>query len=105
MKKERIKVQLYNKTYKEIDMTDFSEIPEDLFSNRNDIISVWLPNGVKRIHANAFENCIRLSEVFFPNSLKVIGNEAFRNCINLKKPDIPDKVEVSKSAFVGCKSL
>ncbi len=102
MKQERIKVQLYNKTYKEIDMSDFSEIPEELFSNRSDIVSVWLPDGVKKIDANAFENCFRLSEIFFPNTLRVIGNEAFRNCVNLKKPEISEKVDVSETAFVGC---
>ena len=102
MKQERIKVQLYNRTYKEIDMSDFTEIPEELFSNRNDIISVWLPNGVKKISDNAFENCIRLKEIFFPNTLREIGREAFRNCINLKQPEISEKVDVSESAFEGC---
>ena len=52
----RIKVKLYNKTFKEIDMSDFSVIPEELFANRDDIVEVELPEGVKAISANAFEN-------------------------------------------------
>ena len=44
--KERIKVYLYNKTIKEIDMSDFSCLSEDIFSERGDIIKVILPEGV-----------------------------------------------------------
>ncbi len=33
--KDRIKVYLYNKTFKEIDMSDFTKITEDLFAERN----------------------------------------------------------------------
>lgn len=33
MKRGRIKVTLYNRTLKEIDMSDFSYISEDIFSN------------------------------------------------------------------------
>ena len=51
---KRIKVTLYNKTFKEIDMTDFTVIPEELFANRDDIVEVVLPEGVKVISANAF---------------------------------------------------
>ena len=40
--KERIKVYLYNKTIKEIDMSDFSYLSEDIFSERGDIIKVIL---------------------------------------------------------------
>ena len=47
--KERIKVYLYNKTMKEIDMSDFSYISEDVFSERTDIVKVVLPEGVKRL--------------------------------------------------------
>ena len=36
MKRGRIKVTLYNRTLKEIDMSDFSYISEDIFSNRSD---------------------------------------------------------------------
>ena len=68
--KERIKVYLYNKTMKEIDMSDFSYISEDVFSERTDIVKVVLPEGVKEIGNNAFENCIHLEEVVCPKSLQ-----------------------------------
>ena len=47
MNNKRIKVTLYNRTYKEIDMSDFTCLPEELFANRDDIVEVVLPEGVK----------------------------------------------------------
>ena len=84
MKRGRIKVTLYNRTLKEIDMSDFSYISEDIFSNRSDVVKIELPEGVKKIGNNAFENCNNLEEVIFPDSLEEIGQEAFINCVNLK---------------------
>ena len=49
MNNKRIKVTLYNRTYKEIDMSDFTCLPEELFANRDDIVEVVLPEGVKVI--------------------------------------------------------
>ena len=46
MKRGRIKVTLYNRTLKEIDMSDFSYISEDIFSNRSDVVKIELPEGV-----------------------------------------------------------
>lgn len=105
MKNDRIKVTLFNKTQKEIDMSDFTKIPEELFSNRDDIVTVVLPEGVEVICANAFENCKRLEEVYFPSTLSKIENEAFLNCINLKKAEYSDSVSVDPTAFKGCTNL
>ena len=93
--KERIKVYLYNKTMKEIDM-----------SERTDIVKVVLPEGVKEIGNNAFENCIHLEEVVCPKSLQKIDSEAFIDCISLKKINYDaSKVSVDASAFKGCYNL
>ena len=101
--KERIKVYLYNKTMKEIDMSDFSYISEDVFSERTDIVKVVLPEGVKEIGNNAFEHCIHLEEVV---SLQKIDSEAFIDCISLKKIDYDTaSVKVDASAFKGCYNL
>ena len=98
--KERIKVYLYNKTMKEIDMSDFSYISEDVFSERTDIVKVVLPEGVKEIGNNAFE------EVVCPKSLQKIDSEAFIDCISLKKIDYDTaSVKVDASAFKGCYNL
>lgn len=101
----RIKVTLYNKTIKEIDMSDFSVIPEELFANRDDIVEVVLPERVKVISANAFENCRRLEKIVFPSSLERICDEAFVNCYNLKEAYYNDDVKVSPTAFKGCRNI
>ena len=56
-----------------------------MFSERTDIVKVVLPEGVKEIGNNAFENCIHLEEVVCPKSLQKIDSEAFIDCISLKK--------------------
>lgn len=101
----RIKVKLYNKTFKEIDMSDFSVIPEELFANRDDIVEVELPEGVKSISANAFENCQRLEKVVFPSTLESIGEEAFVNCGSLKEADYGKNVRITPTSFAGCRNL
>ena len=94
----RIKVKLYNKTFKEIDMSDF-------FANRDDIVEVELPEGVKAISANAFENCQRLEKVVFPSTLESIGEEAFVNCSSLKEADYGKNVRITPTSFTGCRNL
>jgi hypothetical protein len=49
MNSNRIKVTLYNRTFKEIDQSDFTRITEGLFSNRDDIVEVAFPDGVETI--------------------------------------------------------
>ncbi len=103
--KDRIKVYLYNKTFKEIDMSDFTKITEDLFAERNDIVKVELPEGVEEIGNHAFENCANLQEIICPDSLKRIGIKAFADCANLKKVNYSEDVEVDATAFAGCPNM
>lgn len=103
--KERIKVVLYNKTLKEIDMTDFSYIGDDIFAYRDDFVKIILPEGVVEIGGHAFECCTRLEEVVCPRSLAVIAEEAFADCINLKKVECGEHVQIAPSAFKGCINL
>ena len=105
MSSNRIKVTLYNRTFKEIDQSDFTRIIEGLFSNRDDIVEVAFPDGVETIGSNAFENCGRLEKVEFPESLKSIESEAFINCTSLKEADYGSDVKVAPDAFKGCINL
>lgn len=105
MVNQRIKITLANMTCKEMDLSDFKVIPEDMFSGRKDIYKVELPEGVEVIGSNAFEDCTSLEEITFPQTLKAIECEAFLNCVSLKKAMIYQKVTVDMTAFKGCKAL
>ena len=105
MNNKRIKVTLHNRTYKEIDMSDFTCLPEELFANRDDIVEVVLPEGVKVISNNAFENCQRLEKVEFPSTLERIESEAFLNCFNLKSAQYGKDVKIDPTSFKGCANL
>lgn len=105
MNKKRIKITLVNKTYKEMDMSDFTSIQDDMFSGNKDIAKVELPEGVEIIKRNAFEGCSSLTEVILPSTIKSIGYEAFANCINLVSINIPEGAEVDKTAFNNCQAL
>lgn len=103
--KERIKVHLYNRTIKEIELSDYSYISEDIFSNRSDIVKVEFPEGVEEIGNHAFENCVNLEEVVCPKSLKRIGESAFEDCINLRNVAGISNVKVAPTAFKGCYNM
>lgn len=100
--KERIKVELFNRTLKEIERSDYTYITEDIFANREDIVKVKLPEGVVEIGDYAFENCRNLEEVICPDSLRRIGSMAFADCISLKNIQYGNDVEVTEDAFKGC---
>lgn len=105
MVKQRIKITLANMTFKEMDLSDFRVIPEDMFSGRKDIFKVELPEGVEEIGSNAFECCTSLEEITFPQTLRNIDYEAFVNCVSLKKAIVNHNINVDKTAFKGCKAL
>jgi len=105
MNRKRIKLELINKTHKEIDMSDFTSIQDDMFSGRTDIAKVELPEGVRAIRRNAFEGCSYLTEVVLPDTVESIGYEAFANCVNLRSINIPSGADVDASAFKNCPAL
>ncbi|CDD56859.1 leucine-rich repeat domain-containing protein [[Bacteroides] pectinophilus] len=105
MNRKRIRITLVNRTYKEIDMSDFTSIQDDMFSGLTDIAKVELPEGVRYIKRNAFEGCAALTEVILPDTIEDIGYEAFANCISLKKINVPDNAKVDSTAFRNCPLL
>ena len=82
------------------------EISADAYRDRNDIVRVIIPDGVKRICDGAFANCNRLLEVVLPESLLHIGSDAFYSCDALQKIYIPYRTEtIGSQAFYGCGAL
>ena len=68
--------------------------------------NVVIPDGVKAIGDEAFENDTLMESVSIPNSVTYIGYEAFSGCTALKSIMIPDSVtETATHVFSGCTSL
>ena len=65
-----------------------------------------IPDGVKVIGYEAFEDCQNLTSVTIPNSVTVIGDCAFYDCENLTSITIPESVtSIGDGAFYGCMGL
>ena len=67
---------------------------------------VTIPDGVKYISNNAFNDCDELTGVTMPNSVENIGSYAFAGCSRLTSATIPSSVtSVGPGAFDGCSGL
>lgn len=71
--------------------------------NRNiPIVSVTLPNTIKKIDGMNFKGCQTLESITFPDSVKVICTSAFGDCSNLASVTLPASPEyVASTAFAG----
>lgn len=71
-------------------------------SERNNVESIHIPEGVTSIGNGAFYGCKSLKHVSLPNTLKSIGEYAFRSCKALTNIVLPDSLTtVGKGAFAG----
>ena len=58
--------------------------------------SVYVPDGVKKIGASAFEGNNTIVYVKLPNSVETIGAQAFYECSNLRTVSCGDKIKYIK---------
>lgn len=56
--------------------------------------SIVIPEGVKRIEPYAFSHCINLKEISLPASLEAMGYGMFKDCMSLESVNIPRNVSV-----------
>ena len=88
----------------------------DIFKKNNDVIEgindsnysgkITIPDGIKKIAAEAFANCEGITEVELPESLESIGKFAFYNCRNLKSVTFGSGIQsMGRSAFQNCEAL
>lgn len=90
----------------ELDMSQATcdELPKALFQSHKHISTVLLPEKMKRIGVNAFQNST-ITNVTFPKSLEEIGMYAF-NHSNLTEAILPDDIEIlGKEVFGYCYDL
>ncbi|MBP0957124.1 MAG: leucine-rich repeat domain-containing protein [Oscillospiraceae bacterium] len=64
-----------------------------------------VPDGVKSIGENAFENNKALERVILPSSVKIIKRRAFAGCENLWDIDLSHVEWIYSDAFENCRSL
>ena len=76
------------------------------FTRCENLKSVTIQEGIKKLSASAFDGCTNLEKVHLPESLEEIGDYAFYLCRNLKEINIPDGLQkIGKEAFAGCTQL
>ena len=68
--------------------------------------SLEIPDGIRELGANAFENNKGLTEVIIPNSVTKITNSAFNGCQNIAKITLPEGLkEIEYYTFERCAKL
>ena len=76
----------------EIDFHGYTSLDtfHDLYLNEKLITNLVIPQGTKKIAANAFRGCQSITSVTLPAGIELIGNMAFNNCKNLNAVYIDD---------------
>ena len=76
------------------------------FKNNQNIISVTLPEGLRKIGSEAFRDCCYLETINFPEGIVLIGDYAFYGCNNLKDSAFPSTLQtLGTYAFGFCYKL
>ena len=82
------------------------EIGEDAFGRCENLQSVKLNNGLKKIDDGAFAGCRKLKKVTIPKMVTEIGDSAFCGCENLQSVKLyAGLISIDSYAFGGCKKL
>ena len=96
--------------------SNLQTIGKSAFSNSG-LVSIYIPEQVNKIPANAFKNCDSLETVYAPDSLVLIDDKAFYGCDSLKSfetyestgedeyvADV-DSNGIQEEAFYSCDNL
>ena len=62
----------------------------ELFENKNNVKTLFIEFGMKKIEGNAFENFINVQNIIIPNSIETINNNPFRYCSKLTNIDFEE---------------
>jgi hypothetical protein len=77
-------------------------IPENICTNRSQITSLTIANGITAISQGAFSGCTGLTSINIPHSVTSISQGAFGGCTGFTSVNIPNSVTtIGFSAFGG----
>ena len=79
-----------------------TEVPQNLFRNKDTLVSVSVPETVTTIKSGAFYDCDKLVSYDFPDALTTIEADAFRYCDSLAIFDFPYVETIGDYAFNEC---
>ncbi len=89
-----------------INGTEVTTIGASAFMFYDDLITVVIPDTVKKIYDYAFTGCHNLQSIELPKNITSLGDSLFLGCYRLKEIDIPEGVtEISANCFEMCSSL
>ena len=81
-------------------------INHDAFSGCTALVHAELPDGIISIQDGAFSGCEVLSEINIPEAVSRIEDNVFSGCSLLADITLPDNIDyIGKSAFSGCTAL
>ena len=97
----------FSNCFKLADATGFVIINNQLISYENRNVSeVVIPQGVTKIHSNAFRGHFEITSINIPNSVLTIDDWAFTGCSSLTNVVLPESVtNIGRYAFSDCESL
>lgn len=85
---------------------EVENIPDYLCYGMTNLLSVDLPESLKRIGKRAFQNCSGLEDITLPEGLQTIDEYAFYNCTSLPSVTLPTGLRtVEQNAFRECTNL
>ena len=89
--------------YNFIDEDGLIYLGQVLFKYKGTKTDVNIPEGIKRIHHEAFLGT-DITSVTFPKSLQIVGSDVFTNCRNLREVIFPENIKrIGSNVFRGCK--
>ena len=76
------------------------------FTYIDNIVSVSIPDSVKKIEGSAFSSCYNLTTVTFGKNIEEIQQYVFQNCRKIEELKLPNKLKTLGSwAFYQCDSI
>ena len=87
-------------------MGSIKTVPDLAFSERENLLELYIDEGVEKIGYGAFSSCKCLRRIKFPSSLRVIGILAFNFCEKVEDIEFNDGLKVIQEwAFSQCMAL